>query len=75
VKIEIFSGFNESDVILFGALASREEDKDPIDDTIMIECRSMKEVSDALGTYRMDDFKPFDPVVICLYFTKYPKEE
>ncbi len=60
-EVKPFAGFTVNDVLLFGALASREEDKDPIDNVIIAEARS-KKVFDALGAYKVEDFKPFDPV-------------
>lgn len=48
-------GFSEADILLFGALASREEDKDPIDDAIL-------KAAGSLNAYRVIEFRPFDPV-------------
>jgi H+-transporting ATPase len=62
VSIMTFHSFSESDVLLYGALASREEDRDPIDEAIIGEGKSMRKVSEALGTYEVIGFKPFDPV-------------
>lgn len=53
----------EEDILLYGTLSSREEDKDPIDDAIIIKTRSIKEVNINLGQYNVTGFKPFDPVV------------
>jgi len=36
------------DVILFGALASREEDRDPIDDAVITKARTIKTITEAL---------------------------
>jgi H+-transporting ATPase len=54
-----FEGFTEKDVLLFGALASREEDGDLID--IAIIKKSKKEQVET-ARYKLGKFKPFDPV-------------
>jgi H+-transporting ATPase len=53
----------ENDILLYGTLASREEDKDPIDDAIIKKTRSIEEVAKELNQYKVTGFKPFDPVV------------
>ncbi len=57
-----FSGHEEKDVLLYAALASREEDKDPIDMAIIKRTRESKGSSEAMPGYTVSDFKPFDPV-------------
>jgi H+-transporting ATPase len=52
----------DKDVMLFATLASREEDKDPIDDAVIERARSMKGLSPQLAGYKIISFKPFDPV-------------
>jgi H+-transporting ATPase len=59
---ETFGEFNIDDALLFGALASREENHDPIDDAVIAKAKTSSAVADALGTYNVLDFKPFDPV-------------
>lgn len=54
-----FEGFSEKDVLLFGALASREEDGDLIDIAII---KKSKEEQVEPGSYKLGKFKPFDPV-------------
>ena len=54
-----FEGFTEKDVLLFGALASREEDGDLIDIAII---KKSKEEQVESASYRLGKFKPFDPV-------------
>jgi H+-transporting ATPase len=61
-EAQVFGKFEIDDVLLFGALASREEDRDPIDDAIIAKAKAIKAVADALGQYNVLDFKPFDPV-------------
>jgi H+-transporting ATPase len=55
--------FKETDVLLFGALASREEDKDPIDNAIIAQVKENPTISSMLGTFKETAFKPFDPVL------------
>lgn len=50
-------------MLLYGTLASRKEDKDPIDDAIITETENIKAVAETLGNYKATAFKPFDPVV------------
>jgi H+-transporting ATPase len=59
---ETFGEFNIDDALLFGTLASREENHDPIDDAVIAKAKTSSAVADALGTYNVLDFKPFDPV-------------
>jgi len=54
-----FEGFTKKDVLLFGALASREEDGDLIDIAII---KKSKEEQVEPGSYKLGKFKPFDPV-------------
>ena len=54
-----FEGFTEKDVLLFGALASREEDGDLIDIAII---KKSKEEQVESASYKLGKFKPFDPV-------------
>lgn len=54
-----FDGFSEKDVLLFGALASRNENGDLIDIAIF---RKSKEAGIESGSYKLGRFKPFDPV-------------
>ena len=61
-KVQAFEGFTVDEVLLFGALASRKEDRDPIDDAVLADAQSVKTVVEGLGSYTVEDFKPFDPV-------------
>ena len=56
-----FSGFRREDVILYGALASREEDNDPIDMAILNSLDKYG-VEDEFKKYRQSSFVPFDPI-------------
>jgi H+-transporting ATPase len=57
-----FGEFKEEDVILYGALASREEDKDTIDLAIIDKAKALKAADNAAGQYKRTGYKPFDPV-------------
>ena len=61
-EAKTFAAFTIDDVLLFGALASRAENKDPIDDAILAKANSVKVVADFLSKYDVLDFKPFDPI-------------
>jgi H+-transporting ATPase len=61
-KVEPLKEFKENDVLLFGTLASREEDQDPIDNAIINKTKTMDTIEKTLGSYEVVKFKPFDPV-------------
>ena len=61
-EAQAFKNFEIDDVLLYGALASREENHDPIDDAVIAKSKSIHQVVDVLGRYSVVDFKPFDPV-------------
>jgi H+-transporting ATPase len=61
-EVIVLDGYAERDVMLFAALASREEDQDPIDDTIIARAKGMAGLSALVGGYKVASFKPFDPV-------------
>ncbi len=54
--------FKDGDVLLFAALASREEDQDPIDNAIINKIKDDKFIIEMLSQFKIEDFKPFDPV-------------
>ncbi|WP_348304148.1 plasma-membrane proton-efflux P-type ATPase [Methanothrix sp.] len=54
-----FEGFTQKDVLLFGTLASREEDGDLIDIAII---KKSEEEQVEPGNYKLGKFKSFDPV-------------
>jgi H+-transporting ATPase len=58
--IQPFSEFTTDDVLIFGTLASRAEDQDPIDTAIIT--KTLETHSDIIKTYKIVKFKPFDPV-------------
>jgi H+-transporting ATPase len=61
-QLQVFGDFTVEDVLLFGALSSREENRDPIDEAVVSDAKSNKHVAAELVNYSIDDFKPFDPV-------------
>jgi H+-transporting ATPase len=62
-EVKPFEGFKEDDVLLVATIASREEDQDPIDTAIIDKFKTMKELVEKRGTYKVPEFKPFDPVI------------
>jgi len=54
--------FTENDVLLFSALASREEDQDPIDKAILFKAKSIQAIADKFNSFKTASFRPFDPV-------------
>ena len=60
--IRPLGGYAAKDALLFGALASREEDQDPIDDAILAGARGTEGFADSVRSYKVRSFKPFDPV-------------
>ena len=60
--VKTFEDYTPDDVLLYGLLSSRAEDKDPIDTAIIVKAKSLKSVSDKLENYEIIDFIPFDPV-------------
>jgi len=54
--------FTESDVLLFGTLASRKEDQDPIDSAIIAKAQEMHLLDARAASFKMAAFLPFDPV-------------
>lgn len=62
VEVESFDpSITEVEVLLYAALASREEDNDPIDNAIIERCKSVK-IYERIRFYKTNFFKPFDPV-------------
>jgi len=61
-EVEPFNGYSKKDVLKFAALASREEDEDPIDLAILrsLDESLKKEIEER---YEQLDFTPFDPVI------------
>ncbi|HEX6294133.1 MAG TPA: plasma-membrane proton-efflux P-type ATPase [Nitrososphaeraceae archaeon] len=61
-QVEAFDQYTEADVILYATLTSREEDNDPIDNSIIARCKSLKIFETINTSYKLSSFKPFDPV-------------
>lgn len=59
-EVRPFEGFDEDDVLLYAALASREEDRDPIDKAILSASEAVMKATG--GSYSISRFQPFDPV-------------
>jgi len=61
-EAQAFGNFQIDDALLYGTLASREENHDPIDDAVITKAKSIHEIADILDRYNVVDFKPFDPI-------------
>ncbi|HZD43362.1 MAG TPA: plasma-membrane proton-efflux P-type ATPase, partial [Methanomicrobiales archaeon] len=61
-EIQPFGDFKKEDVLQSAILASREEDRDPIDMAI-IQSKQAASVTDKVVVYHVTKFKPFDPVI------------
>lgn len=53
-----FGGASKDDILLYATLASREEDKDPIDNAIIGKTGQMPRLTE----FKITEFHPFDPV-------------
>lgn len=62
-ELKPFGEFTEDDVILYGILASREEDQDPIDNAIIAKSKNSKDIAKHIDKFKVVSFKPFDPVI------------
>ncbi len=61
-EVKALPNYTQDDVVTYAALASREEDKDPIDDAVIAKVKGMEGCLDRVARHRVDDFKPFDPI-------------
>jgi len=61
-EVKTFGEFSDKDVLLFGTLASREEDQDPIDNAIIAKTKAILVLAETLDRHKVIEFKPFDPV-------------
>ena len=48
---------------LYATLASREEDKDTIDSAIIDKAKTFSAIKEKIKSYKVSNYKPFDPVV------------
>lgn len=62
-EVKPFEEFKDDDVLMIATLASREEDQDPIDTAVIDKFKTKKELVEKRGTYKVPEFKPFDPVI------------
>lgn len=58
--MQTFPGFQENDLLMYAALASREEDRDPIDNAILEKASAV--ISGKVSSFTSLSFHPFDPV-------------
>jgi H+-transporting ATPase len=63
VNVDAFEGFKEDQVLLYGALASREENQDPIDTVVIERARADGILEEQGSRYQVVEFQPFDPTV------------
>ncbi|MGA2875557.1 MAG: plasma-membrane proton-efflux P-type ATPase [Nitrososphaerales archaeon] len=61
-EVKTFNKYTANDVLLYATLASREEDKDPIDDTIIKKAKTLDGMPSSISSFKISSFKPFDPV-------------
>ncbi len=61
-EIITFDNFSESNVLLYATLGSREEDKDPIDNAIIVKSKDFH-IYEKTNLFKVISFKPFDPVI------------
>ena len=61
-EIVPLEGFSESDVLIDGVLASKEEDRDPIDNAILAKAAELQVMDRVSSHYKVIKFEPFDPV-------------
>lgn len=54
---------DKEDVLLYAALASREEDNDAIDNAILNRAKEEDAIPDKISQFRIKTFLPFDPVI------------
>ena len=61
-EVKTFEKYTANDVLLYATLASREEDKDPIDDAIIKKAKTLDGMPASISSFKVSSFKPFDPV-------------
>ncbi|MCP3944338.1 MAG: plasma-membrane proton-efflux P-type ATPase [Desulfobacteraceae bacterium] len=57
-----FSDFSDDDIKLYGALASKAENQDPIDNAIIVKAEENDELLKQIKSFEIIKFYPFDPV-------------
>ncbi|MDK2825305.1 H+-transporting ATPase [Methanolobus vulcani] len=58
-----FGYYTTEDLLIYSALASREEDNDPIDNAVLRKIATLDGVQEKTAGYNVLNFKPFDPVI------------
>ena len=58
-----FDDFSSNDILIYGTLASREEDEDAIDNTIINKAKMIEGFEKIINSYTIANFTPFDPVI------------
>jgi H+-transporting ATPase len=61
-KVTTYGDFKESEVLMMAALASRAEDKDPIDNAVLEKNNATADTHARMAGFKIDKFTPFDPV-------------
>jgi H+-transporting ATPase len=61
-EVNAFHAFTVDDVLVFGSLASRKEDQDPIDSAVISKAETTTGAAARLGSFKVTAFHPFDPV-------------
>ncbi|HJO93820.1 MAG TPA: plasma-membrane proton-efflux P-type ATPase [Victivallales bacterium] len=59
---QAIKAFTEDDILLYGTLASKEEDRDPIDSAIIDQLEKSKNLVEKKNSCKLIHFTPFDPV-------------
>jgi H+-transporting ATPase len=62
-RVVTYGDAQQADVLLAAALASRAEDKDPIDNAVLEKAGSTPGAGDRMADFRVKRFTPFDPAV------------
>ena len=62
-RIVTYDDAKEADVILSAALASRAEDKDPIDSAVLERMGATPDVQGKVAVYKVKRYTPFDPLI------------
>jgi H+-transporting ATPase len=60
-QVSALQGFKENDVLVYGTLASRKEDQDPIDNAVIAKAQESG-LTGTVSTFEIEAFHPFDPV-------------
>jgi H+-transporting ATPase len=61
-QVSPLQGFNENDVLVYAALASRKEDQDPIDNAVISKAQESGKLEGTASAFKIEAFHPFDPV-------------